>query len=166
MVEPKPFASLTSGLLARKGGATPAMRRQISFGQDDLGWNDMGHDGFSLPEQRVVTGLTPMSAPADIAPTPPPVVPDVVKQRRKLEKMIAAPAKPVRAKPAFVATPQRNRAAFTLRLDAERHLRLRLASAVSHRSAQQLVTEALDAFLENVPGLDALVEQAWDDVKD
>ena len=27
MIEPKPFASLTSGLLARKGGARPAMRR-------------------------------------------------------------------------------------------------------------------------------------------
>ncbi len=27
MIEPKPFASLTSGLLARKDGAHPAMRR-------------------------------------------------------------------------------------------------------------------------------------------
>ena len=40
------------------------------------------------------------------------------------------------------------KAAFTLRLDAERHLRLRLATAVTGRSAQQIVTGALDALLD------------------
>jgi len=49
------------------------------------------------------------------------------------------------------ATQHKNKAAFTLRLDEERHLRLRLASAVSGRSAQQIVTGALDAFLESLP---------------
>ena len=48
MNEPKPFASLSSGLLARKGAARPAMRPQ-GFGQvggnlEDLGWNDMGFE--------------------------------------------------------------------------------------------------------------------------
>ena len=47
MAEAKPFASLSSGLLARKGAAKPAMRPQGfgSFGGslEDLGWNDMGH---------------------------------------------------------------------------------------------------------------------------
>ena len=48
MSEPKPFASLSSGLLARKGAASPAMRPQ-GFGQvggslEDLGWNDMGFE--------------------------------------------------------------------------------------------------------------------------
>jgi predicted protein tyrosine phosphatase len=38
-----------------------------------------------------------------------------------------------------------------LRLDSERHLKLRLASAVRHQSAQQLVTDALDAFLGSLP---------------
>ena len=73
MGEPKAFASLSSGLLARKGGARPAMRPQGFGGQtgaglEDLGWNDMGfeppkpanlperdaeHDGFGeeVPEQ-------------------------------------------------------------------------------------------------------------------
>ena len=51
MSEHKAFASLSSGLLARKGSARPAMRRQ-GFGQvgpgglDDLGWNDLGHDDY------------------------------------------------------------------------------------------------------------------------
>ncbi len=53
MGEPKPLASLSAGLLARKGGARPAMRRQPlgsgpaplgATGYDDLGWNDMGYD--------------------------------------------------------------------------------------------------------------------------
>ena len=52
------------------------------------------------------------------------------------------------------------KAAFTLRLDAERHLRLRLASAVTGQSAQQIVTSALDALLESIPEVEALAERA------
>ena len=50
------------------------------------------------------------------------------------------------------------RAAFTLRLDKERHLRLRLACAISNQSAQNMVTEALDEFLANMPELDAVAK--------
>ena len=53
----------------------------------------------------------------------------------------------------------RAKAAFTLRLDPDRHLKLRLACALSRRSAQQLVTEALDIFLDSRPELDALSGQ-------
>src|SRR3546814_12800878 len=52
----------------------------------------------------------------------------------------------------------RDKAAFTLRLDAERHLRLRLASAVTARSAQTLLTELLDDYLASLPELDARSE--------
>jgi hypothetical protein len=55
------------------------------------------------------------------------------------------------------------RAAFTLRLDAKRHLKLRLASTVRNRSAQQLVTEALDRFLNDLPEIDALAAQVQRD---
>lgn len=51
------------------------------------------------------------------------------------------------------------RAAFTLRLDAKRHLKLRLASTVRGKSAQQLVTDALDSFLDSIPELETLVAQ-------
>ena len=48
MQEPKAFASLSSGLLARKGAARPAMRPQgfgqVGSGLEDLGWNDMGFE--------------------------------------------------------------------------------------------------------------------------
>ena len=62
MTEARPFASLSSGLLARKGAAKPAMRPQafgnIGASLDDLGWNDMGDaedraemlEGFGLGE--------------------------------------------------------------------------------------------------------------------
>jgi predicted RNA-binding Zn ribbon-like protein len=55
------------------------------------------------------------------------------------------------------------RAAFTLRLDAKRHLKLRLASTVRNRSAQQLVTEALDRFLDAIPEIEALAAQVQRD---
>ncbi|SRR5690606_3183092 len=51
------------------------------------------------------------------------------------------------------------RAAFTLRLDAERHLKLRLACTIRNRSAQQLVTEALDRFLGQIQEVEALAAQ-------
>lgn len=193
MNEPKPFASLSSGLLARKGQAKPAMRPQgfASFGTpaaaagvDDLGWNDMGHD---RPVAQI--GLSPMDG--DVVPfnaaaeaeTFEPVEPVVFQQRENIErsfepeafepieveehagpvlmtkrKAVPGPAiAPVALEPSvpvYRAAPgTKARAAFTLRLDHERHLKLRLAAAVSHRSAQLLVVEALDAFLANNPAL-------------
>ena len=216
--EAKPFASLSSGLLARKGAARPAMRPQ-GFGQgvsglEDLGWNDMGfeppkaaeaprdedHDAFGddvVEHPRAhPTGLTPIQSPVhdqqaqiadrlaaddldeeidesaevyaaeaeaepevDLAPVPTPVA-----------ARAPAPA-PAAATPAFVPAPRRSprprsapgskaKAAFTLRLDSARHLKLRLACAVNGRSAQQIVTDALDALLDGMPELDAMAAKA------
>ena len=55
-----------------------------------------------------------------------------------------------------VAPGAKGKAAFTLRLDSERHLKLRLACAVTGRSAQQLVTAALDQLMETMPELGEL----------
>jgi hypothetical protein len=63
------------------------------------------------------------------------------------------------ARVAREAKTAKSKAAFTLRLDNDRHLRLRLASAVTNRSAQHLVTEALDAFLESLTDVDTLANQ-------
>ena len=54
----------------------------------------------------------------------------------------------------------KEKAAFTLRLDAGRHLKLRLACAVSGRSAQLLVTQALDELLASMPELDRMADKA------
>ena len=126
MFEPKPIASLSGGLLARKGEAHPAIRR----------------------------AHVPMSVAA--APR---------EQQARIVRSFARPKpEPVDAEhpaPMVEATlPRRTKAAFTLRLDADRHLRLRLASALADRSAQQIVTQALDAFLNGQPGLDTLVAEA------
>lgn len=173
MNEPKPFASLSSGLLARKGGAKPAMRPQM-FGQvpanmEDLGWNDMG-DAPPPREPSSIAALTP--APAVVQSVEPEQqeapeaasVPPVVEQQRAIESSFAPPPaveeeKSRKAPPAPPGKSGRAKCAFTLRLDAERHLRLRLACAVQHRSAQRLVTDALDAYLNSQPGLDALAGQ-------
>lgn len=80
----------------------------------------------------------------------------------------AAPAPAVPDRPSDLALPapiaretavKTGRVAFTLRIDADRHLRLRLASALENRSAQLLMTEALDAFLTNLPDVEALARQ-------
>ncbi|MFL6746691.1 MAG: hypothetical protein ACJ8EI_11915 [Sphingomicrobium sp.] len=197
--EPKPFASLSSGLLARKGAARPAMKPQ-GFGQmggsggnlEDLGWNDMGfeppkpadaprdetHDAFGeeVDDQPRIhpTGLTPVHSP-------------VHSQHAELADRLGvedgdeefdATAEPYEDEPAPVAilpTPapvayrapkarsapgSKSKAAFTLRLDPERHLKLRLACAVNGRSAQQLVTDALDQLLVDMPELEGMAAKA------
>jgi hypothetical protein len=192
MGEPKPFASLTSGLLARKGAAKPAMRRQymnsmgnLSMGHEDLGWNDMGDDAQEedIATAQPLAGLSPMPSHVvtPIAPSPAPValveqpddaadVPAVVEQRKMLVEKVAngkfeadepaQPRKPARAKAKPTAIKQRkSKAAFTLRLDPERHLKLRLACAVANRSAQQMVIEALDELLEQWPHVEQIAEQ-------
>ena len=266
MSDPKPFASLSSGLLARKGAARPAMRPQgfssPSSGLEDLGWNDMGqesgHDHAGLtplapvaPEARhenedqVVEhprnapglGLSPVASPvhsqqAELAerladsdedfdeefdetaepyepeagsgsfngfdlseaeeepetefrvqfkggkkpldlgppveapvqrivefaqPEPEPEE-DVLELVEGVAPVTDAPAQPV--PPVVQAPAGKSKAAFTLRLDPQRHLKLRLACAVRGGSAQQLVTDALDRLLASMPELDELADKA------
>lgn len=166
----KPLASLTSGLLARKGQARPAMRPQ-GFANlspaaiEDLGWNDMGTEPAAPPS------VAP-AAPVALSPVEPP---SVLVEREALREQVEQPV--ATSAPAEPATPSvsiatarrigresaaqtaRGKAAFTLRLESERHLRLRLASAVLHESAQALVTRALDQFLATLPDVDALAAQ-------
>jgi hypothetical protein len=201
--EPKPFASLSSGLLARKGAARPAMRPQ-GFGQvggnlEDLGWNDMGfeppkvavvprdedHDAFGedvVEHPRAhPTGLTPVGSPVhsqqaeiedrlniddgdeEFDETAEPYVPEAQPETRTIVAPVAVrAAEPVRrrAPRPRAAAGSKGKAAFTLRLDPERHLKLRLACAVGGRSAQQIVTDAVDQLLAAMPELDTLAQKA------
>ncbi len=208
MGDPKPIASLSGLLLARKGAARPAMRRP-AFGngggpatnQDDLGWNDMGYDvnpdpttpmdhdhgskftslANAVPEVNQEVRLQQeriahqLQAQAEVGfESVPSFVPETQAAMPEAHEEAAQPvviSEPVYA--ALVATPpakahvaakpikraapgSKGKAAFTLRLDAERHLKLRLACAVSNRSAQMLVTDALDAFIEAMPEIGQL----------
>lgn len=246
MSDPKPFASLSSGLLARKGAARPAMRPQgfssPNSGLEDLGWNDMGqeagHDHAGLTPLAPVDqlaehprgsslGLSPVSSPVhsqqaelaerlgetdeeydeeydetaepyepegstatfngfddsdedegddaetefrvqfkggkkplDLGPAPEAAAeaqPEPEDDVLELVEAVAPPAEPV--VPAVRPVSGKAKAAFTLRLDPERHLKLRLACAVRGGSAQQLVTDALDRLLASMPELDDLADK-------
>ena len=75
------------------------------------------------------------------------------------EKLDAAPVVARKPRARRSALDRGKRAAFTLRLDNERHLKLRLACTMRNLSAQQLVTEALDELLGEMPELDSLAAQ-------
>lgn len=214
MTEPKPQASLSSNLLARKGGAKPAMRRQglthfpdtssdhnghDSDVHEDLGWNDMGYDVDPDHEAHPIEHVhhNPL---AGAIPNPGSVVrsqqeeiaaklgkkPVIEVEAPKVEeKPVAAPVplsisrevQPLaensavleaarktkrEAKKPRPATKSRTRkatTAFTLRMDPDRHLKLRLATAVKNISAQQLVTKAVDEYLRSIPELEGLAER-------
>ncbi len=182
MIEPKPMASLGPTLLARKGAARPAMRPQVApltnferkadlddEAHDDLGWNDMGQEErhsaevFSLTpapanaETKAQADASDREAEAHLIQSAPEQH-EVHRQQDELARRI--PAKPVSRTPKRRrALDSGRRAAFTLRVDAQRHLKLRLACTIRNRSAQQIVTEALDKFLSDMPELDALAAQ-------
>ena len=227
--EAKPFASLSSGLLARKGAARPAMRPQgfgqVGNGLEDLGWNDMGfeppkaaelprdedHDAFGddvVEHPRAhPTGLTPVHSPVhdqqaelverlngtdepvevvepdedeldETAEVHEPeteakepeveqtsVVETIVVKTPAIAKIVPSPVAAIPVAPRRAPRPRsapgsKGKAAFTLRLDPDRHLKLRLACAVDGRSAQQLVTDALDQLLERMPEVDGLAVKA------
>jgi predicted HicB family RNase H-like nuclease len=161
MTDSKPIASLTPGLLARKGAARPAMRSQLQPMQqfheatarllddpswNDLGFNDHGDDNVAPLHQGEVVELKAYSEP------------EVLRQQGQIADRIKQAAK--RSKPRRSALADGRSAAFTLRLDADRHLALRLACTLANRSAQQLVTEALDTMIANLPDVADLASRA------
>lgn len=75
------------------------------------------------------------------------------------EQLDAHEPKPRGPTPRTAARDQGKRAAFTLRLDQDRHLKLRLAATMHNLSAQQLVTQALDRLLDDMPELESLAAQ-------
>jgi hypothetical protein len=150
------FASLSPTLLARKGGARPAMRpqlqpldqfqgsaaRAIDVLETDLGWNDMGEEAEAVAPQPTAEIVSLHHDPLSHHDVPP-----VLAQRSALSRRFADPLE------RRSALADGRRAAFTLRVDAERHLKLRLACTIKGASAQQLVTEALDRLLDELPDI-------------
>ena len=136
-----PAASLTSTLLARKGAASPA--RSTNNGIDalahdlaqDLAANrPVQHQPATVPVPGTYAAPTTTSAPAATAAaaaSPEPEAPTPV-------------AKPVKPR---AASGSHGKAAMTVRLDSERHFKLRLLSAHCNRSSQQILIEALDQYL-------------------
>ena len=194
------FASLSPTLLARKGGAKPAMRRQSiavagarahqpgtsDNALDDLGWNDLGETADNHAADNGTAQAAPHAsasnandigdAPqdADFAPLTnhaqstateeadveaQPKVTPIRKGAPRLPRpalAISNPREPQVDK-SQERSPTGRRTAFTLRLDTDRHLKLRMAATLAGRSAQAIVTDAVDAMFAEIPELDPLV---------
>ena len=117
MSEPKSFASLSPSLLARKGGARPAMRPQFlpltyedqrrmgypataladavdaadfgPAGEEDLGWNDMGDEGaMPLADIPVADFVVADIVAIAADPLPEPAQPEVLRRIESLGSAI------------------------------------------------------------------------------
>ncbi len=163
----------------RRPAAVLGTNGNTALAQDDLGWNDMGYDVDPDPTTPMdydhnFMGSNPLAAAvpdakhqhdrladefeagfdsfegeepsADAGLTVVTMTPEPTVRPIDRSRSTDAPRSKMRAKPGM-----KDKAAFTLRLDGERHLKLRLACAIRHQSAQNLVTDALDAFLESMP---------------
>jgi hypothetical protein len=141
------FASLTAGLLARKGEAQPAtpahgfaLLRDLSRGPEAAPQSGAGHNIFK--EERM-----------------PPIRRDCVEalprgetQARSLHVVAADHgAQAVHTVAVHMAQDNalvhKRRTAVTVRLDEARYLRLKLTGARLHRTNQDLLTAALDTYL-------------------
>ena len=171
---PRAVASLGPLLLARKGTAKPAMRAQLdanargnadqlideldelAASQEDLGWNDMG-DSDKGDEGADASPAQDLALPA--APAEPAVRRQQVDLLHRIADANLATFQAAGNHNSGAPPEAGRRAAFTLRLDEERHLRLRLASTVQGESAQALVTRALDSLLSQMPEIEQLASQ-------
>jgi len=142
------------------------------MGQDDEdeAFDPIAHEAqvFSLtpapqnPEAEAQTRVVDAAARAEMAANA--GEPAVLRQRRGVVTSIGGNARETQNRQSGRRQPvDVRRAAFTLRLDAKRHLKLRLASTVKNRSAQQLVTAALDKYLAEIPEIEALAAQVTRD---
>ncbi|MGB3753868.1 MAG: hypothetical protein WA954_08225 [Parerythrobacter sp.] len=147
--EPAPTASFGSPIMAK-----PAKVQALPPVIDDE--SEEEEEAF-LPETAVL----------EAAPSQEPhwlhyrVEPEGKAEQSELERPATVQASEPAPEPVVrrAARDQGKRAAFTLRLDQDRHLKLRLAATMRNLSAQQLVTQALDRMLEDMPELESLAAQ-------
>ncbi|GEQ97623.1 hypothetical protein JCM17844_12600 [Iodidimonas gelatinilytica] len=120
----KTAARLTANLLASKGDATPALQRQrLSLAADRSSFDGIGRAQAPMP-------------PAPSSPT-------------KALSGTQSPKRQQRNTEQGDKVTDKKRIALTLRLDKERHLRLKLMAAHTNKSAQDLLMQALDDLLGN-----------------
>jgi len=159
------FAHTASGLLARKGGARPALRPQAwaddasaPQSQDRAEFRDAApandeaalDTSQHLPSRhlrgRISAGFA--AAVAQYAPV----------ANAELTPVATHPA-PARKRSRRRALDRGGKAAFTLRIDAERHALLRQTCLAANRSAQQVLIEALDRLIADYSPIDTLSGQ-------
>ena len=145
---------------------------------EDLGWNDMGETEstvvpFGAPDEQLqqppLTGGVPavvrqqgaladhVASDLDYEPQYPEPSPLIPLAAHRYARSVAENTNTAAERHSALAAGRR--AAFTLRVDEARHLKLRLACTMQGRSAQQLVTQALDRLLSELPELDDLAKR-------
>lgn len=152
---PHKLAGLTPVESPVHGQQAEIAGRLSSYKPEDAGEDDEEADETAEPyepEAETETKADAEKHPEAAAKAPVLKVPKVPEARTD-------PASKAARKPR-AAPGSKGKAAFTLRLDPERHLRLRLACAVAGCSAQQLVTRALDDVLQAMPELDSMAAKA------
>jgi hypothetical protein len=149
--EELPEQPLRNPLAALTPIASPVHDQQAELASHFAAQDEDGEDEDGEYVDETAELFDPEAEGAEPIAEPAPVV--VIPQR-------AATPAPVRARPPRSEPGSKGKAAFTLRLDPSRHLKLRLACAVTGRSAQQLVTDALDQLLEGMPELESMAEKA------
>ncbi len=145
----KPVASLSASLLTNKGGARPGQRydnevtevyqsrRRITLNAErvrDLSdFMGTGDDTSSqMPDDDTAVLVQPVVLEETLETAPPAAAPNW----RKGDKL-----------PGARAAGGKDRVSYTVRLDAERHAKLRFTASSQHRSAQQVMLDALDRYL-------------------
>lgn len=140
MSNARAFASLSASLLARKSAAAPAMRPQFSTTVpdplNDLGWNDPGEPAPAAEPAAALLARKP--ATAKVVPLVPRTAPGMPASRQINGRTVTRRSRP---------------AAFTLRLDPDRHFALRQVCALKGTSAQGLLTDVLDRLIAEIPDL-------------
>lgn len=145
------FASLTSGLLARKGSAEPAattyadqlLTRVDATGPDFRSYGQAPAGAFS---RRIGLAESPLFHSRDVplvpeAPEPPPA--------RSLPAACTE-LQPADAPHGCQADPDKT-FHVNLRLKRKRFVRLKLASALLRRPTQDIVSDALDEWFARLP---------------
>jgi hypothetical protein len=149
MISLKPAAMLSSGLLARKGAAVPA---SLAVSPHAVVTQVlMAEDQSPRPASALSLGMQP----ATPAPLPAPRIELRSPAPRPVEVPPREAGKDGTARGSLVqlagGKPPAGPAGtvkVSLRLDPERHLKLRLAAVHRCSSGQQILIEALDAWLE------------------
>jgi hypothetical protein len=145
----KPVASLSASLLTSKGGARPGQRydnevtevyqsrRRITLNAERV--RDLSDfagtvtDASSLmPDDDTAVLVQSLSVEEAVETT----TPATAQSWREGDKLPGARAAGGKA-----------RVSYTVRLDAERHAKLRFTASSQHRSAQQVMLDALDRYL-------------------
>jgi hypothetical protein len=161
LIKPK-FASLTAGLLARKGEAHPAATTELTdeFTRGSFLPQRYEPTAETLP-QKTILEPTPLQQQALLVrafETPP------EPQLRERLPVVSEPPPPRETRPARVEESSSKEGAaercpvcpgdplderrfhVSVRLKRGRYLRLKLAAASLHKPSQEIISEALDAY--------------------